>query len=1521
LEQFGKYQLIRQLGAGGMAEVFLARTTVAQGLAKHLVIKKIHPAFARSKHFVTMFVDEAKIALGLNHPNIVQVFDFGHVGQTYYLAMEHVEGLDLLRLLQEGARQMKRVPYGLCAYIAQQVAKGLDYAHRKTDEWGEPLGIVHRDISPQNIIVSWDGAVKIVDFGIARARDVHEEEGVVKGKFAYMSPEQAHGEPVDHRSDIFSAGIVLYELACARPLFQGKGKEVLEQVKAGKIPRPREHDPEMPPMLEEIILKALAHGRDDRYATARDLQNALGRFQQKHAAEHDELYDSGHLAQFVATVARPERPVRVPSATLPQPIPGLGSRGTPALGVPVLVPAGTPRSVSQVSRPPGAAAGTTPPPPATPSPTPSPAPTPPPVAPDAAVTPAGKRSAQIEHTGDTPPPLPQETRERKHVVVIEGELSGLTSLKRHVGPERAAQTVSDFFRIAEHIAYKHDAHAHRAPEAGATGFTYVVGLPVAGEDDPSRAIRLALALVDALDGIGRDVVPELRLSVGIQRGVAVVKRAGKTWEYELSTATTAIARRLATEAQGGEVLVGGNVYQVARGEWNFEELSAINLPDAPEDTSPGAHADMDAPRKARVYRLRGPKERAERLRERDRAAPLVGRELELKTLRDAYREALLRREKRYVIVCADAGVGKRSLVGAFLKSLPAGEALVMRATARAATSETPYAIVADLARDMLGLAEGAEPREVQRRLQMAASMFFPGEEESREVKSLLQTVGMLLGMKFGGATLGEIDAEERRHRMSQALRRIEELLSKDRPLIIVAEDVHFADSASWDVFHELLGQKTAAPVLGIATARPDERVLKAAEETGAHLLMLDELPVGEREALVMARFAPGEDASELAREIVAKAGGNPFFINEMLEALVERGILAEVPNTDAGSASTVGAGAEGARPQKRLRWVRRDAPVQVPASVEVLVATRLDRLPQREKEALTRAAVVGRAFTAADVEALTGRPADEALASLAKRRLLDADGSGWAFRNEMTQQVAYELVPIDERPALHKRAAERLRAAPGFRPGQDDALLARHLELAGDAAAAGRRWLSAALHALEVRAGAEANRHFVRALKLLPRDAHDERFTAHAEREALLRGLARRAQQLREIHQMRREAEALGDQSKVSQALARLAQLYLDVGRQPAARRVLGQALEAARKSSSRLAEAAVLRTQAALARSIGSNSEALELAVKALTLCGDDRAGLLERAQALNIKGSALWHMSRLREAIEAYAEALVIYRKLKVPRQEARALNNMGIVFSALGEYEEALTHYKRALKIDTELGDRPGTALKLGNIGQTYLDVGALSQAEKYLLKALALADQIKDPVSGTDSSITLGQVYLRRGDAARAKAIFERGLELATRTRNRYQEIRALVYLPLAQLRAGDPPQGALELAQSATRLAQQAPMPIGEVYGLAMEASCLGALGRAGEAADRARRALERMESIENPEGAEEIFWIHARLAGEAGRADEARASLRRAVTEVQSKARRLRDPTLRAAYVASEPARDVLEAAQKEGLS
>ncbi|HEY5939121.1 MAG TPA: serine/threonine-protein kinase, partial [Kofleriaceae bacterium] len=514
MEQFGKYQLIRKIGTGGMAEVFLARTTVAQGLNKTLVIKKIHTAYARSRQFVTMFVDEAKIALGLNHPNIIQVFDFGAVGDTYFLAMEYVEGMDLLRLLQEAAKARLRLPYGLSAYIVQQLAKGLDYAHRKTDEFGQPLAIVHRDISPQNILLSWDGGVKIVDFGIARARDVHEEQGVIKGKFAYMSPEQARGEPVDCRSDVFAAGIVLFELVCARPLFHGKGKEALEMVKSGAIPRPKDFAPELPDSLERTILKALAFHRGDRYQTARDLQHELGRFQLEWAQRHGVLTDSGALAQQLAQLGLEQR------VAVPRPVmegghtkAGEVAEGSEPIRVTVqesAVENPDPRAMGIIVKQAG-------------------------ISPSAQSSSIPSQASQVASQASQPVDVKRDLRERKYVYVLQGILRGMAALERKLGQTGAARLVNEFYKVARDVAFKHEAildvprlqpDGKDVPVTDGTGvgettIRVVVGLPVAGEDDAGRAIKLAPALVDALDGIGSDVEPELRLALAVQRGVAL----------------------------------------------------------------------------------------------------------------------------------------------------------------------------------------------------------------------------------------------------------------------------------------------------------------------------------------------------------------------------------------------------------------------------------------------------------------------------------------------------------------------------------------------------------------------------------------------------------------------------------------------------------------------------------------------------------------------------------------------------------------------------------------------------------------------------------------------------------------------------------------------------------------------------------------------------------------------------------------------------------------------------------------
>ncbi|HZJ70513.1 MAG TPA: AAA family ATPase, partial [Planctomycetota bacterium] len=562
------------------------------------------------------------------------------------------------------------------------------------------------------------------------------------------------------------------------------------------------------------------------------------------------------------------------------------------------------------------------------------------------------------------------------VYVLEGSICGLPNLERRVGADRAAAMVDDYLGVAKNVGFKHDAHLHRIDEAG---LTFVVGLPMAAEDDASRAIRLALAQL-GLDVVADAVEPELRLAVGIQSGMATLKRDAGKLAYDLSPATTAIARRLSREAQGAEVLVGGRVFRVAKGDFTFEELTTIDVPADP-DTQPGAPEEAA---RARVYRLRGPKERAERLRERARGQlRLLGRELELKTLRDIYRDVLVSRRKRQVLIAGDIGMGKRSLVQAFLEGVPAGEAVIIRAAARVSTAFTPYSVLIDLARDLLGLADGASPAEVTRRVERAAALLYATEQDAREVRGLIQMVCMLLGGQLpeGGEN---IDPAERRQRLLEAMRKVESRLVVDKPLIVIGEDMHWADDETQDLFRELLKVPTPRPILGLVTARPEARVLDAARDTIADVIRLEELGEQERLAMVVREFVPGEDVEPLARDIVERAGGNPFFIREVLDSLVERGIVVREPDPSTGSG---GDPAMDSGPGL-LRWVRRDAPVQVPTSVEALLAARMDRLPPAEKETLLRAAVLGRVASIAQLDALLGRAAAADLEALEGRGLV-----------------------------------------------------------------------------------------------------------------------------------------------------------------------------------------------------------------------------------------------------------------------------------------------------------------------------------------------------------------------------------------------------------------------------------------------------------------------------------------------------------------------------------------------------
>ena len=337
----GKYELLELIGAGGMAEIYKARLSGLGGFEKILVVKKILPHYASNRSFVKMLIAEAKLCSALQHANIVQIFELGEVDENPYIAMEYVHGRDLLKLLSRRTKMGERLPIELCLFIVAEVCKGLAYAHDATDNRGNPLKIIHRDVSPSNVIISYNGEVKITDFGVAKASLEQEQQtrpGVLKGKLGYMSPEQVTGRDFDHRSDIFSLGIILYEAITLKRLFLGKTDlDTLINIRDVRIePKFKRHE-YIPEAVKDILRKALAKDPAERYQSALEFHDAVTDF----LFENRQRITNGDLARQMRemfpevgtalTAARPHTspgrsvepsaPVTVPPVTSPSGVP------------------------------------------------------------------------------------------------------------------------------------------------------------------------------------------------------------------------------------------------------------------------------------------------------------------------------------------------------------------------------------------------------------------------------------------------------------------------------------------------------------------------------------------------------------------------------------------------------------------------------------------------------------------------------------------------------------------------------------------------------------------------------------------------------------------------------------------------------------------------------------------------------------------------------------------------------------------------------------------------------------------------------------------------------------------------------------------------------------------------------------------------------------------------------------------------------------------------------------------------
>src|SRR6185295_3687080 len=306
-EEFGPYVVYERLGVGGMATVHRAKKRGIAGFERGVALKRMLPHLAEDAEFINSFVREAKLASLLVHPNIAQIYDFGRVGSVYFIAMEHVDGFDVRKMLRYSNRHKEPLPLNVVMSIMCELCDALEYAHTFVDEHGQPQGIVHRDVSPSNLIVAQSGHLKVIDFGIAKAnvRQLHTESGRVKGKLGYMSPEAVSGRAVGPVSDVFSAGVVAHELLTAHPLFSAKTDyDTLIRIHEAEIPPPSRRNPSVPAALDDLVLAGLARDPERRLQTAGAFRQGL-----EYVAEQAGVrFSARDVAEWRAKIATTEDP-------------------------------------------------------------------------------------------------------------------------------------------------------------------------------------------------------------------------------------------------------------------------------------------------------------------------------------------------------------------------------------------------------------------------------------------------------------------------------------------------------------------------------------------------------------------------------------------------------------------------------------------------------------------------------------------------------------------------------------------------------------------------------------------------------------------------------------------------------------------------------------------------------------------------------------------------------------------------------------------------------------------------------------------------------------------------------------------------------------------------------------------------------------------------------------------------------------------------------------------------------------
>jgi eukaryotic-like serine/threonine-protein kinase len=1465
--QIAQFEIVRRLGAGGMAEVFLAKKRGAEGTFKVVVVKRILPGFTTSRRFRSMFIDEAQLATRLNHPNVVQVYEFSNEGdEGHILAMEYVEGCDLGHLMSAAKAKGRLLPPWVSAWMVAEAAKGLHYAHEKRDEGGAPLDIVHRDVSPQNVLLSFEGVVKIADFGIASARLTAEEEGVLKGKFGYMSPEQARAEKVDRRGDLYSLGVIFWECLTGRPVHGGLGEEaLLDIVRSGKVEPPSTYVRDIPEELETIVLKLLAAKPEDRYPTGRDVSAAIGR-----AMLLKQMFvDAATLESTLASLVPRERPDLATSeqppehhtqAAAPHALSG-GGEGASARGA----------GPQKASQPPVAGLKSSPP-----------------------------------NLGSRRP----EAREVRHVAIVTLRLvepggegaapSKLSDAQRRAlvrALERSRQMLGD-------MAYK---RGMRWVWTGDLEARAIAGLGPKPAKAASDAAWLAVETHEAIDAIRDDLPAPVGASLSIVRGIASGTRdpEGNLVRYVLHDPVTYLADVLARSTPAKGTWVAGGVYRLVRSDFRWADAPTLDLkadagvPDRVQNLPPNM----------RIYALERSLSREEKATQQESSAQndLIGRDAEKAELHGAYHSAVNRAGKALgsgTVSCravvGELGIGKTALVATFLSELPPNARLV-RAECTPVRMEVPYSALADLVRDAIGASGDESYDEIAHLIARAGGGASHPDVASPIVARLAEIVANQQAGHGGPQGQGEDDdAHHRKKVLVSGVRHLVATLALEQPLVLVVEGLQWADKPTLDLVAELLKTPDRFPVLLLLVTRPDDRVASLLE--GKVRVDLHALSSEEQIRLVETRLSVREGVRQVCAELMPRVGGNPFYLLEMIDALLERGILEIRDDT-----------------LVRPHGTDLDS-MGLPSTLEQLLADRIQELPGPEHVVVDWLAIAGGPLGLADLAMLNVRAAqhrsaapddaasdlsesmlrasEDAIMRLCARGLCDRKGDVLDFRHPLTRDVAYAALEPMTRSRMHRALGQHL-AETSLARGVSAAIVARHL-VRGDAPERAAHFYQEAANAARNAYQTQlAIRYYLRAAAHLASD-DPQIMAVHEALENIFRVLGRKRERVRHLEILRATAKSIAAPRAACLALLRTARYDLDEGRLSHGLPVAKQAAAVAHSAQYPNFEIEAELLVSELLRELGDVQGALAASDRALAACNpkvNPGVPARVRADVLRTRGVLLRRVGRVREAVDAYVEAIGVFRKVGARRQEARAKNALAYAMFVQGRYEDAIALALESIRIDLAIGGRFQLAKTLTNIGHSYARLGDMPRAQAYLKRAREAHERYGDQDGRADTLLVSAEILLELGEAEAAAVYVKEAMQIASSTGNAYDLTHAnVVAAALARYRRDAPE--AIHCALSARRSAEQQALVAYHFYAFAVEAAARVDAGEVHAATLLATTALGAVEALQGCEYGLEIRVLCADALKRAA-SPQAPAARQRAVDYAAALMGTIRDPRLK----------------------